>query len=171
MYLVRFYTLTEICLSIAYTNLQHGNEGEVANDIWCLGNPNLYAIFWYCEVHFFMNVRGMMSISSYVHMIIVVEIEGEDEHSKVFFFLNVHRKCYLQRGRSSCTVPADRPHPQSNNFIYFFVRHVNWSSCIYQSQRVLTRAMGRWPIAQTMMGRRLVALTRRRLPCARSILE
>jgi len=24
-----------------------------------------------------------MSISSYVHMIIVVEIEGEDEHSKV----------------------------------------------------------------------------------------
>ena len=45
-----------------------------------------------------MNVRGMMSISSYVHMIIVVEIEGEDEHSKVLFFLNVHRKCYLQGG-------------------------------------------------------------------------
>ena len=46
-----------------------------------------------------MNVRGMMSISLYVHMIIVVEIEGEDEHSKVlFFFLNVHRKCYLQGG-------------------------------------------------------------------------
>jgi len=28
----------------------------------------------------------MMSISSYVHMIIVVEIEGEDEHSKVLVF-------------------------------------------------------------------------------------
>ena len=37
-----------------------------------------------------------MSISSYVHMIIVVEIEGEDEHSKVLVFLNVHRK--LQGG-------------------------------------------------------------------------
>ena len=34
-------------------------------------------------LHYSMNVRGMMSISSYVHMIIVVEIEGEDEHSKV----------------------------------------------------------------------------------------
>ena len=45
-----------------------------------------------------MNVRGMMSISSYVHMIIVVEIEGEDEHSKLLVFLNVHRKCYLQGG-------------------------------------------------------------------------
>ena len=98
MYPIRFYTLIEICLSIAYTKLQHGNEGEVANDIWCLGNPNLYAIFWYCEVHFFMNVRGMMSISSYVHMIIVVEIEGEDEHSKLLVFLKVHRKCYLQGG-------------------------------------------------------------------------
>ena len=32
-------------------------------------------------LHYSMNVRGMMSIS-YVHMIIV-EIEGEDEHSKV----------------------------------------------------------------------------------------
>ena len=40
----------------------------------------------------------MMSISSYVHMIIVVEIEREDEHSKVLVFLNVHRKCYLQGG-------------------------------------------------------------------------
>ena len=39
-----------------------------------------------------------MSISSYVHMIIVVEIEGEDEHSKLLVFLNVHRKCYLQGG-------------------------------------------------------------------------
>ena len=58
-------------------------EGEVANDIWCQGNPNLYAVFWYCEVHYSMNVRGKMSISSYMHMIIVVEIEGEDEHSKV----------------------------------------------------------------------------------------
>ena len=35
-------------------------------------------------LHYSMNVRGMMSISSYVHMIIVVEIEEEeDEHSKV----------------------------------------------------------------------------------------
>ena len=34
-------------------------------------------------LHYSMNVRGMMSISSYVHMIIVVEIEGEDGHSKV----------------------------------------------------------------------------------------
>ena len=49
-------------------------------------------------LHYSMNVRGMMSISSYVHMIIVVEIEGEDEHSKVLVFLNVHRKCYLQGG-------------------------------------------------------------------------
>ena len=40
----------------------------------------------------------MMSITSYVHMIIVVEIEGEDEHSKVLVFLNAHRKCYLQGG-------------------------------------------------------------------------
>ena len=31
-------------------------------------------------------------------MIIVVEIEGEDEHSKLLVFLNVHRKCYLQGG-------------------------------------------------------------------------
>ena len=85
MYPVRFYTLIEICLSIAYTKLKHGKEGEATNDIWCLGNPNLYAVFWYCEVHFSMNVRGMMSISSYVHMIIVVEIEGEDEHSKVIY--------------------------------------------------------------------------------------
>ena len=30
-----------------------------------------------------MNVRGTMSISSYVHMILIVEIEGEVEHSKV----------------------------------------------------------------------------------------
>ena len=83
VYPVQLCTLIEIYLSIAYTKLQHGNEGEVANDIWCLGNPNLYAVFWYCEVHYSMNVRGMMSISSYMHMIIVVEIEGEDEHSKV----------------------------------------------------------------------------------------
>ena len=34
-------------------------------------------------------------------------------------------------------MPTDRPHPHSNYFIDFFVRHVNWSSCIYQSQRVL----------------------------------
>ena len=35
-------------------------------------------------LHYSMNVRGMMSISLYVHMIIVVEIEEEeDEHSKV----------------------------------------------------------------------------------------
>ena len=34
-------------------------------------------------LHYSMNVRGMMSISLYVHMIIVVEIEGEGEHSKV----------------------------------------------------------------------------------------
>ena len=39
-----------------------------------------------------------MGISSYVHMIIVVEIEGEDEHSKVLVFLNVHHKYYLQGG-------------------------------------------------------------------------
>ena len=63
-------------------------------------------------------------------------------------------------GRSSCTVPAGHPHPHSNNFIEFFVRHVNWSSCIYQSQRVLTR-----------MGRQPIALTRRRLLCAHSVLE
>ena len=86
MYPIRFYTLIEICHSIAYTKWQHGNEGEVANDILCLGNPNLYAVFWYCEVHFSMNVKWMKSISSYVHMIIVVEIEGEDEHSKVLVF-------------------------------------------------------------------------------------
>ena len=36
-----------------------------------------------CMLHYSMNVRGMMSISMYVHMIIVVKIEGEDEHSKV----------------------------------------------------------------------------------------
>ena len=30
-----------------------------------------------------------MSISLYVHMIIVVEIEGEDEHSKVLVLFNV----------------------------------------------------------------------------------
>ena len=83
MYPVRFCTLIEIYLSIAYTKLQHDNEGEVANDIWCLGNPNLYAVFWYCEVHYSMNVRGPMSISFYVHMILVVEIDEEDEHSKV----------------------------------------------------------------------------------------
>jgi hypothetical protein len=75
VYPVQFYILIEIGLSIAYTKLKHGKEGEVANDIWCLGNPNLYAVFWYCEVHF----------SMYVHMIIVVEIEGEDEHSKVIY--------------------------------------------------------------------------------------
>ena len=34
-------------------------------------------------VALFYDVRGMMSISMYVHMIIVVKIEGEDEHSKV----------------------------------------------------------------------------------------
>ena len=34
-------------------------------------------------LHYSMNVRGMMSFSSYVHMNIVVKIEGEDEHSKV----------------------------------------------------------------------------------------
>ena len=47
-----------------------------------------------------MNVRGMMSISSYVHMIIVVEIEGEDEHSKVLVLFKVHHKCNFQGGVS-----------------------------------------------------------------------
>ena len=65
-----------------------------------------------------MNVRGMMSISLYVHMIIVVKIEGEDEHSKVLDFF----KCasyMLHAGMSFCTVPADRPHPHPNKFIFF----------------------------------------------------
>ena len=51
-------------------------------------------------LHYSMNVRGMMSISSYVHMIIVVEIEGEDEHSKVLVFFKMHRKCNFQGGVS-----------------------------------------------------------------------
>ena len=74
-------------------------------------------------------------------MIIVVEIEGEDEHSKVLVFLNVHRKCYLQGGLFAlCLQIVLIP---TLIILYFFIRHVNWSSCIYQSQRVLTRGMGR----------------------------
>ena len=67
-----------------------------------------------------MNVRGMMSISSYVHMIIVVEIEGEDEHSKVLVFFNVHRKCYLQGGLFALCLQIVLI-PTLNNFIEFFL--------------------------------------------------